>query len=152
MLFSHKSSIPLLLIGCLLSSAWDFRVFGGEKLRAESIEKVIIDAGHGGHDPGNLGTGKYRNSEKHIALEVALRAGQLIERELRGVEVIFTRKPTNFLNYANEPHWRMRKMQICSFQFIVMHSLQVLQREVLPMLWERITETRTCGWRRLKIQ
>lgn len=97
MLFSHKSSIPLLLIGCLLSSAWDFRVFGGEKLRAESIEKVIIDAGHGGHDPGNLGTGKYRNSEKHIALEVALRAGQLIERELRGVEVIFTRETDKFL-------------------------------------------------------
>ena len=72
-------------------------MFGGEKLRAESIEKVIIDAGHGGHDPGNLGTGKYRTSEKHIALEVALRAGQLIERELRGVEVVFTRESDKFL-------------------------------------------------------
>jgi N-acetylmuramoyl-L-alanine amidase len=96
-LFSHKNPALFLLMGCLFSSAWDFRVFGGEKLRAESIEKVIIDAGHGGHDPGNLGTGKYRTSEKHIALEVALRAGQLIERELRGVEVVFTRESDKFL-------------------------------------------------------
>lgn len=95
--FPHKNTINLLLLGCLLSSAWDIRVFGGEKVRAESIEKVIIDAGHGGHDPGNLGTGKYRNSEKHIALEVALRAGQLIQKELRGVEVVYTRKSDRFL-------------------------------------------------------
>ena len=32
---------------------------------------VVIDAGHGGKDPGNLGTGRYKVSEKDITLDVA---------------------------------------------------------------------------------
>lgn len=58
---------------------------------ASGLRKIIIDAGHGGSDPGNLGTGRYKNKEKHISLKVALLAGKMIEENLPGVEVIYTR-------------------------------------------------------------
>lgn len=57
----------------------------------KAIERIIIDAGHGGSDPGNLGTGKYKTTEKHITLDVALLVGKYIENNIEGVEVYYTR-------------------------------------------------------------
>jgi N-acetylmuramoyl-L-alanine amidase len=62
-----------------------------------TVKKVIIDAGHGGRDPGNLGTGRYRNREKDIALKVALLVGKYIKENLPDVEVIYTRKDDTFV-------------------------------------------------------
>ena len=58
---------------------------------SSGLRKIIIDAGHGGRDPGNLGTGRYAKTEKNIALEVALLTGKLIKENIPGVEVIHTR-------------------------------------------------------------
>lgn len=55
---------------------------------------VVIDAGHGGKDPGALGSSSY---EKDIALAVALELGQLVKDSLENVEVIFTRKTDVFV-------------------------------------------------------
>lgn len=55
------------------------------------INRVVIDAGHGGDDPGNLGTGRYKSKEKHISLDVALMVGNYIKENIPGVEVIYTR-------------------------------------------------------------
>jgi N-acetylmuramoyl-L-alanine amidase len=53
------------------------------------INRVVIDAGHGGHDVGSTGvTGLL---EKDLVLDVALRLGKLIELRL-GAEVIYTRQ------------------------------------------------------------
>ena len=52
---------------------------------------VVIDAGHGGKDPGNLGTGRYRTSEKDITLAVARKTAAYIEERIPGVQVIMTR-------------------------------------------------------------
>lgn len=52
------------------------------------ISRVVIDAGHGGHDTGSIGPSGLR--EKDVTLDVALRLGQLIEDELHA-EVLFTR-------------------------------------------------------------
>ena len=60
--------------------------------------KIVIDPGHGGKDSGNRGTGKYRASEKQIALEVSLLLGELIAKNLRGVEVVYTRKTDRFVS------------------------------------------------------
>ncbi len=55
---------------------------------------VVLDAGHGGHDPGNLGNGYL---EKNIALNIVLRAGELLEKQ-PGVKVIYTRKDDTFVD------------------------------------------------------
>ncbi len=39
-----------------------------ENIAAQAIKTVVLDAGHGGRDPGNLGTGRYKTTEKDIAL------------------------------------------------------------------------------------
>lgn len=58
------------------------------------ITKVVIDAGHGGKDPGALGS---RSKEKNITLSVALKTGKYIEENLKDVEVIYTRKTDVFI-------------------------------------------------------
>ncbi|HQW87551.1 MAG TPA: N-acetylmuramoyl-L-alanine amidase, partial [Flavobacteriales bacterium] len=40
------------------------------------IRTVVLDAGHGGKDPGNLGTGRYKTTEKHVSLNVAKLVGK----------------------------------------------------------------------------
>ncbi len=57
----------------------------------EPAMTVVIDAGHGGKDPGNLGTGRYRTVEKDITLAVALKTAAYIEERVPDVKVIMTR-------------------------------------------------------------
>ncbi|PCJ92293.1 MAG: N-acetylmuramoyl-L-alanine amidase [Flavobacteriaceae bacterium] len=55
---------------------------------------VVLDAGHGGHDPGNLGNGYL---EKNIALNIVLQVGAILESN-PNVEVIYTRKDDTFID------------------------------------------------------
>jgi N-acetylmuramoyl-L-alanine amidase len=55
---------------------------------------IVIDAGHGGKDPGAVGSVSY---EKNIALAVALRTGEYIEQNIKNVKVIYTRKTDVFI-------------------------------------------------------
>lgn len=57
---------------------------------------VVLDAGHGGQDPGNRGNGFY---EKNIALNIVLRVGAELEK-LPDVKVIYTRKSDVFVTLA----------------------------------------------------
>jgi N-acetylmuramoyl-L-alanine amidase len=58
------------------------------------IGKIVIDAGHGGHDTGTIGpNGLY---EKDVVLDVAKRLGRLLETRL-GAEVIYTRQDDTFI-------------------------------------------------------
>lgn len=59
-----------------------------------SLRKVVIDAGHGGQDPGAIGK---ISKEKDITLPIALKAGQYITRNFKDVEVIYTRKDDTFI-------------------------------------------------------
>ena len=52
-----------------------------------SVSRIVIDPGHGGHDPGVLGRGL---TEAQLVLDVALRLQRLLEKE-PGVEVVLTR-------------------------------------------------------------
>jgi N-acetylmuramoyl-L-alanine amidase len=70
------------------------------------INRIVIDAGHGGHDTGTIGpTGMM---EKDLCLDVALRLGKLIEQKLPGADVVYTRSDDTFIpleertNIANE--------------------------------------------------
>jgi N-acetylmuramoyl-L-alanine amidase len=62
-----------------------------------TVKKVVIDAGHGGRDTGNLGTGRYKSKEKDISLEVALMVGKYIKENIPDVEVIYTRSNDTFV-------------------------------------------------------
>lgn len=55
---------------------------------------VVIDAGHGGHDPGAVGK---RSKEKNINLNVALKLGALIQNNCDDVKVVYTRDRDIFI-------------------------------------------------------
>lgn len=59
-----------------------------------AIKTVVIDAGHGGKDPGCHGS---IHKEKDIALAVALKLGKYIENNLKDVKVVYTRKTDIFV-------------------------------------------------------
>jgi len=60
----------------------------------KKIDRVVIDAGHGGKDPGTVGK---KSKEKDIALILALKVGNYIKQNLPDVEVIYTRKTDVFV-------------------------------------------------------
>ena len=64
-------------------------------LLKSSIKVVVIDAGHGGKDPGCHGHSKI--NEKDVALDIALKLGKIIEENLPDVRVIYTRKDDRFI-------------------------------------------------------
>ncbi len=61
------------------------------------IRTIVIDAGHGGKDPGTMGTKRYKIYEKDIALEVSLILGRYIEKKFPEIKVVYTRKKDVFL-------------------------------------------------------
>ena len=68
--------------------------FGKLNPDVNKVRKVVIDAGHGGRDPGtNYGS----VLEKDIALSIAAKAGQYVEEHLENVEVIYTRQSDRFV-------------------------------------------------------
>lgn len=58
------------------------------------LKTIVIDAGHGGHDNGT--SGKYQK-EKELALEYSLLAGEKIQQNIPGIEVLYTRKTDKFI-------------------------------------------------------
>ena len=60
----------------------------------KSIETIVIDAGHGGKDPGCHG--KF-SKEKHVCLSMALKLGALIEKKYPELKVIYTRDTDVFV-------------------------------------------------------
>ncbi len=70
-----------------------------EKLERErkqwKLDVIVIDAGHGGKDPGTIGVGK--TQEKDITLAIALKLGKLLERNLKDVKIVYTRKDDRFV-------------------------------------------------------
>jgi N-acetylmuramoyl-L-alanine amidase len=58
------------------------------------INRIVIDAGHGGHDSGTLGAGGIE--EKDVVLDVALRLGRLLHDRL-GADIIYTRSDDTFI-------------------------------------------------------
>ncbi len=55
---------------------------------------IVIDAGHGGKDPGAMGK---HSKEKNITLAIALKVGNYIEENMDSVKVIYTRKTDVFV-------------------------------------------------------
>ena len=85
----RRNYIIILLSGILACLA----MLQPDSLYASPTDKtftVVIDAGHGGHDPGAIGK---RGREKNINLSVALKVGRLIKENCPDTKVIFTGGP-----------------------------------------------------------
>lgn len=67
---------------------------------AFKMKTVCLDAGHGGHDPGAKGR---KSLEKDIALQVVLKLGAKIEKEMPGVKVVYTRTTDTYPNLYERP-------------------------------------------------
>lgn len=71
------------------------------------MKTVVIDAGHGGKDPGCMGK---KSKESQIALKVALELGKNIKKFMPDVKVLYTRSTDKFVelhdraNFANKNH------------------------------------------------
>jgi len=98
--------------------------------------KVVIDAGHGGKDPGAMGSiGK----EKDINLAVALQLGNLIKERHPDVKVIYTRDDDYFVELQERANIANRSK---AHLFISIHTNSSKSHEA------RGTETYTLGLRR----
>lgn len=80
-----------LLIAIVLFAISTFAFKPGEYYKGNQIRSVMLDAGHGGTDPGNLGTGRYKETEKDITLKVTKLVGNYIKENVGDVEVHYTR-------------------------------------------------------------
>ncbi|MDO7171255.1 N-acetylmuramoyl-L-alanine amidase [Mariniflexile sp. AS56] len=70
--------------------------------KKEAVEKfiVVLDAGHGGKDPGKHS--KYGYKEKDIALKIALKVGSMLEKN-PNIKVIYTRTTDVFIELKDRP-------------------------------------------------
>ena len=57
------------------------------------LDVIVIDAGHGGKDPGSIGKMSY---EKDIALKISLQLGRIINENFPDVKVLYTRKDDSY--------------------------------------------------------
>jgi N-acetylmuramoyl-L-alanine amidase len=62
--------------------------------KGNKVKKIMVDAGHGGKDPGALG--KF-SKEKDVALKIALELGKIIQDSMNDVTILYTRKTDEFI-------------------------------------------------------
>lgn len=87
---NYKHVIRLII--CLFSLVFfTGLLFAGEP---EKTWTVVIDAGHGGKDPGAIGS---ISREKNINLAVALKTGEYLEKNIKNIKVLYTRKTDVFV-------------------------------------------------------
>jgi N-acetylmuramoyl-L-alanine amidase len=89
---------PTIALGLILIAGMAFLSSIMPKMKSEkAVTRIVLDAGHGGKDPGSLGTGRYDATEKNIALEVTLKVGNYIKKAFPDVEVLYTRDSDEFI-------------------------------------------------------
>jgi N-acetylmuramoyl-L-alanine amidase len=71
-----------------------------------SITKIVIDAGHGGKDPGTIGK---KVQEKQITLAIALKLGKQISASMKDVDVTYTRTRDEFVELFERAEIANRK-------------------------------------------
>jgi N-acetylmuramoyl-L-alanine amidase len=74
-----------------------FGLSGASCIKGGETVTIVIDAGHGGKDPGKVRSSSKRKHEKEIALGIALKFGKLLEENTKGLKVIYTRKTDIFV-------------------------------------------------------
>ncbi len=85
-LYTNNINIVILVFIALVSGIP--KLYSGVQGKKETYI-IMIDPGHGGRDPGAVGSFSY---EKDITLAVALKTGEFLEKNLPDVKVLYTRK------------------------------------------------------------
>ncbi|MDA7729061.1 N-acetylmuramoyl-L-alanine amidase [Flavobacteriales bacterium] len=89
-----RNALGLLLLAALFVNP----LFADDKKKKNNkIRTIVIDPGHGGKDSGTMGTKRYTQYEKHIALDISLKLGNYIKEAFPKIEIIYTRKTDVFL-------------------------------------------------------
>ncbi len=103
---AKRAFIPLLVIAAIFvsGSIWALLLQTDSLAAADSTKKktrkpkldvIILDAGHGGKDPGAIGTHGFK--EKTATLAIALKTGELLKEALPGIKVFYTRDDDKFI-------------------------------------------------------
>jgi len=87
---NYEKIVPFFLFLILVSAIPLKRPSGFKK----TISTIVIDAGHGGHDPGSMSNGI---KEKDITLALALAFGKKLQEQIPDIKVIYTRSTDKFI-------------------------------------------------------
>ena len=63
-------------------------------MKTSALKTIVIDAGHGGKDPGTIGRSSY---EKNVALSISLELGRTIKQNMPNVKIVYTRLNDKFV-------------------------------------------------------
>jgi N-acetylmuramoyl-L-alanine amidase len=94
---------------------------------ANSSEKtwvIVIDAGHGGKDPGALGSA---SKEKNINLAIALKTGEYLEKNMENVKVLYTRNRDVFVGLKERAEFANKNK---ADLFISVHSNSISNKNI----------------------
>ena len=95
-IYRHMPKIVFLIITLTIWICTPFFSIYNKLNAQENKFVVVLDAGHGGKDPGALGSNK-RVREKDIVLDIALQAGNMLKSNCPDVKVIYTRSKDVFV-------------------------------------------------------
>ena len=92
-LLEHSKLNHKITLLTLLAASLFLFVGNQESFAQKKVYTVVLDAGHGGYDPGNIGNG-YR--EKNIALNTTLEVGRILNKS-KDIKVVYTRTKDVFV-------------------------------------------------------
>ena len=91
---NDSKAILLTIILCLTFCLSSINSFSQLKSEIQVLKTIVIDAGHGGKDPGCHGD---FSQEKHVCLAIALRLGELIKAKYPSINLVYTRNTDVFV-------------------------------------------------------
>ncbi len=98
-------AVLLLLGACLFAKESPFMVGSGNAREGQVC--IVVDAGHGGDDPGKIGINKAK--EKEINLKIAMKLKDLLEKD--GIKIIMTREDDNGLYQPSSKNQKVEDMR-----------------------------------------
>lgn len=118
---TNNTYVYKLLIIVLLPLAF----FSRQPLSAtEKTWVIVIDPGHGGKDPGALGS---ISREKNINLAIALKTGEYLEQNMKNVKVLYTRKSDVFVGLNERADFANKNK---ADLFISIHANSIAKKEI----------------------
>lgn len=91
---NKRKTIHILALLALYFTFGAFDLYSTDPPLRNKVQVVVIDPGHGGKDPGALGS---KIKEKEVVLTIALKVGKYIQENFDDVKIIYTRKSDVFI-------------------------------------------------------